>query len=357
MGRVGINEKAPGKIDRLTRTFGVFLVALFGACLIGASERAEATVTATFGGTLPPSPVTFSGTNCGLGGNASTSSPNWMTKAELWIGGVKVKTVENSNHSITALSVSVKWDSTHFTHGQTVELKVMGYNNLGESGQTNRPIQDKIYNKASAFSRQDFEDTLDCYDDPCITIPTIRDDWIAMHHAITTASGDGWIRQQVLDSAKVDSALYYSTHGTMTTMEDDSNQLPNGIITTAQMSNAVANRTAPAGAGINLVFFNGCQTMTNTNHDWQVAFSIPDNAVDRAYIGWDQDSNIEGGQYAGTTFWDYLSGQQTVDYAKGRAQIAYNDHRHGRLPATLKVGGDPNTKLFGLYNYTSGWYH
>ncbi|MCC6442253.1 MAG: hypothetical protein IT210_02230 [Armatimonadetes bacterium] len=329
--------------------FVVFLI-MIGLSISIASYPAKATCTAGFL-FLPQASKTFSGTNCTINAFVTTDV-GYVTNATIYIDGQPTKSIPtNTDPTKTRIDFTVNWDSTHFTHGSSVQLLVVGHNNIGQEGRSNRIFLDKIYNKGSVFCRSEFEESLDTYEEPMPTLSTIRDHMIAMHYEITTAADHDWTRQQVLNSAKVDSILYYSTHGTMTTMLDD---LDN-VVTTSQMSSAVANRTAPADAKINLVFFNGCQTMTNTNHDWQVAFSIPDNPINRAYLGWDNEVDIEGGQCAGTTFWDCMRYKNKVTQAKVSTQQAYDNNRHERYPATLTIGGDPKTKLSDVYE-GSGWF-
>ncbi len=297
---------------------------------------------------MPPMVKTFSGTNCLVSGWASTDV-GYITDATIWIGGSQLRTVTNTDITKTRLDISVVFDSTHFAHDASIQLLVVGHNTSGQEGRSNRIYQDKIYNKSSVFCRKQFEDTE-------AIANLVRTAFNGMNHGATSTSAGGWTKQNVLASVKVDTALHYSTHATQTTMTDDSAQPPGGsggvTITTGEVNSAMGQRTAVVP--INVVLLNGCSSASHV--DWETAFGIGDNSVDRVFVGWDAVMYFPAAQSAADTFWACMEGQNKAEDAIASAMTTYTTYPNNQYPnAHLISRGDELTKLHGVYE-GSGWW-
>ncbi|MCC6442002.1 MAG: hypothetical protein IT210_00955 [Armatimonadetes bacterium] len=294
--------------------------------------------------------MTFSGTNCNLSAWVSTDV-GYVTDGTIYIGGEPTATFHNDDITKKRIDFGVTWDSTHFAHGSVVQLLVVGRNSLGQEGRSNRIFQDKIYNRYSAYARSDFEALLP-------TATDIQSSLQEMNYGATYSFPLGWSDGIALDSVKVDTLQYYATHARVKfgvpLMDDDWPY--QGYITSPEVQTARGQRAASLPP-INFVFLNGCGTAENVGSPtWPTAFGIV-GSTDRAIIGWLGSCLTFGAQQSAIEFWANVSLGDKVNEALEKANDIYDDLDPRPNIDLIVAGGDPYTKLRGVYGgYWLLWY-
>lgn len=347
-----------------------------GFALIPAANAAVNCQVLAYGAQMPNY---FSATYCHASGSFA-STDGTIVWAALSIGGTMVKEWPESSFNgfgpPVPTGLSAIFDSTHFSDGQSVQIKIEARDSLGHYGyaQASAPV----YNRGTAYGRNDFETTSGGAGTPA-AVGAMQAANYAIEAHVTTI---GWTAAQILADIDPATAFYVNTHGEFdgsnpyfTSDLDEVSSSENiyarfvdpEVLSVRQA--AVGTGTPPRNSGsppVTVAFVDAC--VTGSVNEFAAAFLWPyqtENGwtVDQSEVGWSIYTKISATTATQERFWDCLADGYTVDYARDEALVVYASITGDTVTAdTMPVWGDFATTFHGVYrgindlNPSTNWY-
>jgi hypothetical protein len=298
-----------------------------------------------------------SGTNCGFGLPALNNwkTLNWTAAGQaIWTHAAGVPHPSY-----------VRYDSTHFP--DLTVLWSVGWGTLFPDDKPWKLVQVAVvYNRYAVRSADDFELgkwVIKAGQDPYRKFGlAIHDDVVdalrGMNHD-EVGNSTPYSAAQLIADAKKATAQHLSAHGASAAVKADS-----GLVITAAAINQARNERPYGVPPFNVVFFASCDTAKVTLPPLASAYGIQNGQANRVYGGYNGQVYIAGVQAAARVFWqNFQKGNRAVETAKPAkdayleelGDVLHDDDLHPLLKVNfnqieLRLIGDQNTKLRGLYN-------
>lgn len=320
--------------------------------------------------------------------------PQWtgsyISSLTVELGGVSVFTDDFTDESCTSKTITVKWDTTHFTHNTTKDIKVTAKMKVwrgikippsetwiywdpvgGPPYEVSAPetsVSVCIYNIGGACELADRGSNT--------VISSVESAYGTMNHGIEVdginmiqASCDS---QDVTNSVSFSTAFYFGGHGVC------NKNIPQGVSNFGEQigwgySNSDIETiryyvTALALPPINFAFVDACSTGYNNNmataflYPCPNIYTAPHYTVDRAEMGWRYDKYPQWSKVFTPVFYQQLAQEATVKDARETAWAAlitaieneevpdFDYEDQNEMLELISIWGDQQTRLHGLYN-------
>lgn len=305
-------------------------------------------------------PPWYSGTDCGVGPQAIASTTIGITHAKVTLNGEVVREVFYDAPGAKIVRLPVTFDSTHFADSTMLEVKMEAWDSGGGYMADSKSV--RVYNKAFVYGNVTQYlggmGTLVKGDDAAQTMAAA---FSAANHTAQPSGTPADVRQTsdlILGQIPPSTAFAFYSHGTPGTVGDSATNLPGGVLlSTAQISNAVANKTS-SQPHYNFVFADACSVGADPSVAYAFGVAVygppgPANA-DEAFLGWTVEMADNASLVDWTNrFFNYLlAGQQLQDAASAASDPNLGNSAPTDIngnDAVPQIWGDSLFKLHGVY--------